>query len=179
VPVVTYMAVSPVEYFRCRYERGQIGWGRAQGIELVIRVLMTINGWLATRAVALGAYLETVAQPYCSRLDRGFYYGVDTSLFRPANVAEWSTLRHRHGLPTRDFLVLFASRMSHEKDPETLLRAIGVLRASGIDATVLNLGGNHAEFLDVAARLGVRAWAMARPAVHPMGELADYVRAAD
>src|SRR5687767_3633950 len=37
VPVVTYMGISPIEYFRCRRERGQIGALAALGGELAIR----------------------------------------------------------------------------------------------------------------------------------------------
>jgi len=36
VPVVTYMGIAPVEYFRCRRERRQVGWLKglaADGLE--------------------------------------------------------------------------------------------------------------------------------------------------
>ena len=66
VPVVTTMALPPVEYFRCRRERGQIGALGAWAGEAVIRTLMTVNGRLATRCLALGPYLQDIARHYCA-----------------------------------------------------------------------------------------------------------------
>ncbi len=64
VPVITYMAIAPVEYFRCRHQRGQIGWAAALLGEAAIRGMMTFNGRLATRSVALGPYLREIAARY-------------------------------------------------------------------------------------------------------------------
>ena len=47
VPVVTYMGISPIEYPRCRRERGQIGPVAAWAGETVIRTLMRVSGALA------------------------------------------------------------------------------------------------------------------------------------
>jgi glycosyltransferase involved in cell wall biosynthesis len=72
--------------------------------------------------------------------------------------------------------------MSHEKDPETMLWAVALMRARGRDAVVLNLGGGFREFLDLAQRnhgADALQWTMGRPAVHPMDGLADYYRACD
>ncbi len=49
VPVVTSMALPPVEYFRCRRERGQIGAAGAWLGEVVIRSLLVITGRLRPR----------------------------------------------------------------------------------------------------------------------------------
>ncbi len=78
VPVVTYMGVAPVEYFRCRRERHQIGRLKAIMGEAVIRSLMLINGRLVARSIAMGPYLRTIAEKYSSRCGLGLYYGVDT-----------------------------------------------------------------------------------------------------
>ena len=182
VPVVTYMGISPIEYFRCRRERGQIGALAALGGELAIRTLMRTNGALASRALVMGPYLAEVAAPFSARVAQGRYYGVDTALFRPASAVERLELRRRLDLPRDRFLVLLSSRISHEKDPETVLRAAAMVRARGVDAVVMNLGGGHREFLALAHALGLESpaeWVLARPAVHPMEELADYYRAAD
>jgi glycosyltransferase involved in cell wall biosynthesis len=182
VPVVTFTALAPVEYFRCRRERGQIGLATAVAGELAIRTLMRINGVMATRCVALGEYLRGLASRYCSRCVVGLYYGVDTDAFRPADAAERAALRARLELPAERFVVVLSSRISHEKDPETVLRAVAIARARGLDAFVLNLGGGHQEFLALARGMAlpdVDAWVSARPAVHPMHGLADYYRAAD
>ena len=88
VPVVTTMALAPVEYFRCRRQRGQIGLLSALAGEAVIRTLMTINGRLSTRCVALGEYLRASAARYCPRTVIGGFYGVDVEFFTPASPSE-------------------------------------------------------------------------------------------
>jgi glycosyltransferase involved in cell wall biosynthesis len=182
VPVVTTMALPPVEYFRCRRDRGQIGPIAAWAGEWGIRFLMRINGRLTARCLALGPYLEEVASQVCPRTARGYYYGVDVDLFRPASDEERRRLRARLRLPEHKFLIVLASRISHEKDPETVLHAVGRARARGLDAVLLNLGGGYQEFLTLAGSLGIAdadLWVLGRPAAHPMLELADYFRAAD
>lgn len=182
VPVVTYVGISPLEYFRCRRERGQLGpLGSALG-EAVIHALLRINGRMATRCLAMGPYLRKVAARYCPRTETGLYYGVNTRLFRPAAAAERAALRRLLGLPRDQFLVLLSSRISHEKDPETVLCAVAIARARGLDAVLLNLGGGWREFLALARTLGLSEsdrWVMARPAANPMTEVFDYFRAAD
>ena len=182
VPVVTYMGISPIEYFRCRRERGQIGAVAAAAGEAAIRAMLTISGRLAATALVMGPYLATVAAPFSRRVAIGRYYGVDVDLYRPATAGERAALRERLNLPRHAFLIILSSRISHEKDPETVLQAVAFARARGLDAVVLNLGGGHREFLALAASTGVPdpdEWVLARPAAHPMKELADYYRAAD
>jgi glycosyltransferase involved in cell wall biosynthesis len=182
VPVVTSMALPPVEYFRCRRERRQIGAVRAWLGETAIRTLLTINGKAATACVALGPYLLNVASRYCARTERWFYYGVDVDVFRPATADERLALRKQLGLPLDTFLIILSSRISHEKDPETVLSAVARARAAGLDAIVLNLGGGYQQFLALAESLDLpdaSAWVLARPAAHPITELADYIRCAD
>jgi len=182
VPVVTSMALPPLEYFRCRRERGQIGAASAWAGETAIRSLLFINGKLATKCLALGPYLRAVAGRCCERTEPWHYYGVDVTTFRPASSDERIALRKKLGLPLEKFLIVLSSRISHEKDPETVLRAVAGARAAGLDAIVLNLGGGYEQFLALARTLDVpevSSWVMGRPAAHPMTELADYIRAAD
>ena len=182
VPVVTYMGISPIEYFRCRRERGQIGAVAAAAGEAAIRAMMTICGRLATTALVMGPYLATIAAPFSRRVAIGRYYGVDVDLYRPATAGERAALRQRLNLPRDAFLIVLSSRISHEKDPETVLQAVAFARARGLNAVVLNLGGGYREFQALAAGSGVPGaseWVLARPAAHPMKELADYYRAAD
>src|SRR5262245_8881807 len=182
VPVVTSMALPPLEYFRCRRERGQIGAASAWAGETAIRLLLFVNGKLTTRCLALGPYLRDVAGRHCERTVPWHYYGVDVTTFRPASVDEQIALRKKLGLPLDKFLIVLSSRISHEKDPETVLRAVAGARAAGLNAIVLNLGGGYEQFLALARSLDlpdVSAWVFARPAAHPMTELADYIRAAD
>jgi glycosyltransferase involved in cell wall biosynthesis len=182
VPVVTTVSMPALEYFRCRRERKQIGAATAFVGEAIVRTLLAINGRLVTTCLALGPYLIEVARRSCARTEPGYYYGVDTKLFKPADPAERAAIRRRLNLPAGKFLVLLASRISHEKDPETVLEAVSLARARGLDAVLLNLGGGYREFIDLAKAMGIHdasSWVLGRPAAHPMHELADYFRAAD
>jgi glycosyltransferase involved in cell wall biosynthesis len=182
VPVVTYLGHAPVEYFRCRRERGQLPWWKAAAGEGLIRTLMTVNGRLATRCLAMGPYLLDLAARYCPRSEAGLYYGVDTESFRPADEAERAGLRRKRDLPPNRFLIFLSSRISHEKDPETVLRATALARARGLDAVLLNLSGEYQDFLDLARALDLPdpgRWVIGRPFAHPMTEVSDYFRSAD
>ena len=182
IPVVTYMGIAPLEYFRCRRERKQISLPAALLGEAAIRSLMRFNGFFATRCLAMGPYLAQIAGGYCPRSSVGLYYGVDTDQFRPADLAERASLRDRLDLPRRSFLVLLSSRISHEKDPETVLRAVSVARSKGLDARLINLGGGFRDFLKLARDLSlpeVERWTIGRGAVNPLNEVSDYFRAAD
>jgi glycosyltransferase involved in cell wall biosynthesis len=159
-----------------------LAWWKAAAGEGLIRTLMTVNGRLATRCLAMGPYLLDLAVRYCPRSELGLYYGVDTEFFRPADEAERAGLRRRRDLPPDQFLIFFSSRISHEKDPETVLRATALARARGLDAVLLNLGGGYRDFLGLARALGlpdVERWVLGRPAAHPMTEVSDYFRSAD
>lgn len=182
VPVVTYLGVSPVEYFRCRRERGQIGALNAMAGEAFIRFAMQVSGRLATTALGMGPYLKDIAGTTSSHAAVGCYYGIDTARFTPVSCEQRQALRRRHELAEDRFVILFSSRISHEKDPETVLRAAATVRAQGLDAVLLNLGGGYKDFLDLAGRLGITdasEWIIGRPAVHPMQQLCEYFQAAD
>jgi glycosyltransferase involved in cell wall biosynthesis len=182
VPVVTYESVPAVEYWRCRRERGQIGAFKAMAGEAFLRTCMTVSGRFAKAAVGLGPYLTNLVRRYSARPHTGYYYGVDTTLFKPVDPARREELRRLHDLPEDRFLVFFASRVSHEKDPETVLLATAKAREQGLNAVLLNLGGGFENFVALAERLGLAnasQWVIGRPAVHPMKELCEYFQAAD
>jgi glycosyltransferase involved in cell wall biosynthesis len=181
-PAITYMGVAPVEYFRCRRERRQIGPLKAWMGETLIRFFMTFNGIFATKCLAMGPYLRDVAARYCPRSEVGLYYGVDTEAFRPADEEERTRLRRKRDLPLDKFVIFLSSRISHEKDPETVLRATALARAKGLDAVVINLGGGYKDFLKLAHELNLEnpdEWVLGRPAAHPVTEVPDYFRSAD
>jgi glycosyltransferase involved in cell wall biosynthesis len=181
-PVVTYMGISPIEYFRCRRERKQIGPVKALLGETLIRFFLSFNGKFASRSLVMGPYLKIVAQRYSRRVEIGRYYGVDTDLFRPVDDRQRSILRKKHRLPDGQFVIFLSSRISHEKDPETVLRATALARKKGLDAIVLNLGGGYQDFLKLASEMDLdrpEDWVLGRPAAHPMGDLVEYYQAAD
>jgi glycosyltransferase involved in cell wall biosynthesis len=116
------------------------------------------------------------------RVFEGYYCGIDTSLFKPVSDDQRARLRERLQFPAGKFVILFPSRISHEKDPETVLKATAVARDRGLDAVVMNLGGGFNDFLACAQRLGLHGceeWVIGRPAVHPMKNLCEYMQAAD
>lgn len=181
-PAITYMCISPVEYFRCRYERGQCGWLTATAGTALVRLLMFLNGKLARRCVALGPYLMKIAAPYCKRTVNGLYYGIDTAYYRPVSESEKLRARAELDLPEDAFVIFLSSRISHEKDPETVLEAVSLARARGLNAVLLNMSGGYQDFLELAKRKGgpdADQWVLARPAAHPMTQLAAYYQAAD
>lgn len=181
-PAITYMCVPPVEYFRCRFERDHSGWFKDVIGTGIIRLLMSWNGMLARRCVALGPYLNQIAAAYCPRTVNGLYYGVDTNYYRPVTEAEAQQTRAALELPTDAFVVFLSSRISHEKDPETVLRAVSLARSRGINAVLLNLGGGYQDFLRLAREVagpGGDQWVIGRPAAHPTKELAAYYQASD
>ncbi len=75
VPVVTYMGISPLEYFNCRRERQQIGPVTAWLGRAFIRTATAINGRLATVCLAMGPYLRDKAAEMGARSEIGLYYG--------------------------------------------------------------------------------------------------------
>ena len=182
VPVVTYLGTSPVEYFLCRLERKQIGKIEALAGELFLRVAMSVSGRLGSAVLTTGPYLRDLAAEISARAVEGYYCGIDTELFKPVTAEERRALRVRHELPPDKFLILFSSRISHEKDPETVLRAVALARLQGLDAVVINLGGGYKEFLRLVDSLelpGANGWVIARPALNPMKGLCEYVQAVD
>jgi glycosyltransferase involved in cell wall biosynthesis len=182
IPVVTYLGIDPVAYYRCRRERRQIGPLGAFAGEAFIRCAMSVSGRLGTTAIGMGPYLRDVAASVSSHPAVGRYYGVDTDLFKPVSSACRLALRRRHHLPEHQFVIFFSSRISHEKDPETVLTATAEIRSRGIDAVLMNLGGGFEQFLKLAKDLGLPEsdqWMIGRPAVHPMEDLCEYFQAAD
>jgi glycosyltransferase involved in cell wall biosynthesis len=182
VPVVCYLGTSPVEYFHCRRVRGQVGALRAWASETFLASAMRVTGALSSAVVTTGPYLERIAAQLAARVFEGYYCGIDTALFTPVPLEQRARLRQRLHFPAGKFVILFPSRISHEKDPETVLKATALARSRGLDAVVMNLGGGFQDFLRCAHGLGLPGcdeWVIGRPAVHPMKELCEYMQAAD
>ena len=110
------------------WRRGASRWGRTSA-------MWRRSGARAARSVCITAWTS--------------------SQFRPADADERARLRTRLDLPPDKFLIVLSSRISHEKDPETVLRAVALARGRGLDAVLLNLGDGHREFLALAASLGI------------------------
>jgi D-inositol-3-phosphate glycosyltransferase len=87
--------------------------------------------------------------------------------------------RRRLGLPVDASLVLFSSRIAPEKDPDTLLDAVAMVRREGTDVRIVHLSGGYREFVERAAARHLSDAVIAHPAAPPDAMLADWYRAVD
>ena len=174
------LVCSPVEaYYRCR--RADATMRRYRGVEAAgITILARLNAVLAQRYVVLSPYLVSVVRGHGARcpIDVVPVYGVDTRLFSPTRESR-ADIRRRLGLPIEPTLLFFSSRIAPEKDPDTLLAAVAMLRDEGRDVRVLHLSGGHVEFLNRARARGLESAVIARDAVPPFTALAEWYQAAD
>ena len=174
------MGTSPIEYFRCRRERGQIGCcgpGRrnanpfSHDIEWNIRDEMPVHGIVSSRP----------RRPLFQSNRPGLYYGVDTGLFRPSRRP---ARRFAQGTQPASRKIHHFSFQPHQprERPRDRASGRGSCRQKGLNAVVINLGGGFQDFLNLARQLvgnDADSWVLGRPAAHPMGELAGYYQAAD
>ena len=156
---------------------------RAWAGEAVIRTLMVVNGRLATRCLALGPYLQDIARQYCAAHRAGLLLRRRRRHVSPGERAG----ANRNSPAARIFRSTPSSSSwpaasVTRRIPKPCFEAVAAARARGLNAVLLNLGGGYEQFLALARSIGHRRfseWVLARPAVHPMTELADYMRAAD
>lgn len=173
-PVVLQLGRTSAEYFRCRRAAGQRGPRYWAGLAAVT-ALAAVN---ERRAAAIGCsseYIATAVRPR-ARLARAIpAYGVDVEAFAPRPSRREA--RRTLGLPEDATLVLWRSRLAPEKDPQTFLRSLALLREGGRPVQGLYVG---AEFRDVAALAEAHGVPLiGRDAVHPLRELPLYYRSAD
>jgi glycosyltransferase involved in cell wall biosynthesis len=182
------LVCSPVEaYYECRRAGASssavVGPGARpyRRIEsAAIRLLARVNASAGQRYVVLSPYLASVVRTHGGRrpIDVVPVYGVDTSLFVPSREPR-RTVRERLGLPQDAALAFFSSRIAPEKDPDTLLEALAILRSEGRDVRVLHLSGGFTDFIRRAGERGLESAVIARDAIPPFTTLADWYHASD
>ncbi len=174
------LVCSPVEgYYACRREdRSGKPFRRSEWI--AIHVLARLNASIGRQYVVLSRYLERVVRLHGSSGQVAVIpvYGIDTGLFVPPDTPR-AQLRGQLGLPLDCALVFFSSRVAPEKDPDTLIEAVSVLRRQGRDVRILHLSGGYEEFLARATAAGLAEAVIARDAVAPFDGLAAYYQASD
>lgn len=175
------LVCSPIErYYECRRSHPEPDRPYRRLALLGIRQLARWNAVLAQRYVVLSQHLADVVRQHGADcpVDVIPVYGVDVDRFAPAAVSK-TTIRQRLGLPESGALVFFSSRIAPEKDAETLLAALALLRTSRHDVRLLHLSGGHEALLDAARRHSMADRVIAADAVDPRDDLAEYYRACD
>lgn len=177
----TMLVCSPVEgYYRCRREHPEPGKPfRSSALRLLVW-LARLNARIGRQYVVLSEYLAGIVRSHGTRrlVHVVPVYGVDTDRFRPAAEPK-AAIRARLGLPPSGALLFFSSRVSPEKDAETLLGALAKLAAAGRDVRLLHRSGGWRDFLAHARERGVAERVIATDAVHPERELPVSYRACD
>jgi glycosyltransferase involved in cell wall biosynthesis len=174
---VAMLVCSPTEaYYRCR-QRALVAAKPFRSYELgALEAVARLNARLGVRYVVLSRHLEGVVRSHGARgfVARIPVYGVDTARFRPSDDPI-PVKRRRRGLPEMGTLLFFSSRIAPEKDAESLLDAVRLLRGRGRDVRVLHRSGGYREFIKAAQQRGIADLVIATDAVHPDRELyADY-----
>jgi glycosyltransferase involved in cell wall biosynthesis len=178
---VLMLVCSPVEaYYRCR-KIAHSGRPFRHFEYAAIRLFSVLNAWLGQGYVVLSPYLASVVRAHGATkpIDVIPVYGVDRQVFRRSSAETKAEIRRRLGLPRDSPIVFFSSRVAPEKDAQTVLEAVKILDAQGTAVHLLHLSGGHREFAELAESLGVAPRVIARDAVAPFAQLADYYRASD
>ena len=174
------LVCSPTEaYYRCRRLAG--GGKPYRAVEaLAIRCFARLNALAGQRYAVLSPYLASIVRRHGTHRPIHVVpvYGVDTRLFAPSREAR-QAIRARLELPQEASLVFFSSRIAPEKDPDTLLAAVALLRRDGRDVRVLHLSGGYRELLERAERRQMAAAVIARDAIPPFTRLAEWYQASD
>ena len=175
------LVCSPSEiYYACRREAMQPDKPFRWHEWMLLKMVAWLNGKLTRHYIVLSEHLAEVVRSHgtAAAIDIAPVYGVDTNCFRPATERR-TALRERLGLPPRDSIVFFSSRIAPEKDSRTLLRAFRELRETLPNAWLLNVSGGFEEFRQAARQFGLLDHVIAREAVDPRTELPAWYQASD
>ena len=174
------LVCSPVEaYYECRRQHPSPGMRYRRREILGLGMLARVNARLGSRYLVLSEHLADVVRGHgARRVDVVPLYGVVLRLFAPSPESR-DEARERMGLPRDGALLFFSSRVAPEKDAETLLRALAVLRQQGRDVRLLHRSGAWKQFVADAERFGVAEWVLASDPLRPGPELARAYRACD
>lgn len=171
-PLILMLLRTTEEYFRARRLGGQSGLRFWFGLS-VVKVLIAVNHRVADYIAALSEYIASRAKGRRDKVRIALMFGVDPA-FAPSASREEA--RKSLDIEERGSLILWRSRIAPEKDPDTFLRAMKVLRGEGREVLALYVGGEYRDFLALAKRYGVPT--IARDAVHPR-DLPYFYLAAD
>lgn len=179
-PTLALVCSPTTAYFKCKWRKRQINRATYLAGLGALESMRALNGLLMDHYVVLSEHLgKSVARDGPSRSSVIPLYGVDTEQFRPVSREERNALRRSLSLPLEAFVIFFSSRISPEKDTETLLLAARKLKERNVPLMLVNMSGGHGEFRRQASALGLEELVRAQDAVHPTQALAEYYQAAD
>jgi glycosyltransferase involved in cell wall biosynthesis len=164
------LVCSPIaEYYETRRTAG---YPFSRLALMALQALGHLNGRIGQGYIVLSQYLLEVVRRYSPNAPVHVVpvYGVDLERFT-ATAAPREQLRNERGLPSSGQVIFSSSRIAPEKDVLTLLDAFSRLVREGRDVYLLNRSGGFREFLEQAAKAGVRERVIATDAVDPRGEL--------
>lgn len=177
----TMLVCSPVEgYYRCRRTHPEPGKPFRSAALAGLLLLARANARLGMQYVALSRYLADVVRGHGTQRPVHVIpvYGVDLERFRPAPGGA-TDARARLGIGPGGPIVFFSSRVSPEKDAETLLDAVALLEQGGRSVRVLHRSGGHEAFAARARARGIGDRVIATDAVHPARDLPLSYQASD
>jgi glycosyltransferase involved in cell wall biosynthesis len=177
----TMLVCSPVEgYYRCRRDHAEPGKPFRRSALLALTLLARANALVGRQYVVLSSYLGSVVRAHGTRRPVHVVpvYGVDTARFHPASEPR-PAVRARLGLAAQGALLFYSSRVSPEKDADTLLAALARLAGAGRDVRLLHRSGGHEAFAALARAAGVADRVIATDAVHPERDLPLSYQASD
>lgn len=178
---VTMLVCSPVEsYYRCRRAHAEPGKPFRAWELRTLTGLARLNALVGGSYVVVSEYLAGVVRSHGGRRPVHVVpvYGVDMDVFRPASAPK-EELRRRLGIGAGGSLIFFSSRVSPEKDSDTLLDALALLRREGREVRLLHRSGGHRALQALAAAHGLADAVLATDAVHPERELPLSYQASD
>jgi glycosyltransferase involved in cell wall biosynthesis len=177
----TMLVCSPVEgYYRCRRAHPEPGKPFRSAALAALLLLARANARLGMQYVVLSRYLADVVRRHGTRRPVHVIpvYGVDLQRFRPL-AGGAPEARARLGIAPGDPLIFFSSRVSPEKDAETMLDAVALLNERGRPVRLLHRSGGHEAFAARARARGIGDHVIATEAVHPARDLPLSYQASD
>lgn len=146
----------------------------------LIKRIAKWNGKIGSQYVALSEHLAEVIRAHEPEgaINVIPVHGVDIDYFRPSERPR-AEIRRELGLPETGTLAFVSGRVAPETDAATLIAAAGRVIRTGRDLHLLNLGGDHREFLALAEREGIADRVIARDTVHPLRDLPAYYQASN
>lgn len=184
IPVFLLVCNSVEAYYRSRRKVNYPGKPFRWREYLPIQIMARINALYPCRYIALSQHLKSTILSHGVAADRVEViplYGVETEVFRPTTQNKLE-LKKSLGLPEQGPVIFFSSRLSPEKDAETLLEAFKQMIMESPQSSppwLLTLSGGYQAVLEKARQLGIEKQVIARDAVHPTESLPAFYQCVD